>query len=159
MWGRVLGSQQRLLAIAMGRSPAAEPPPRPIDDGELTAELVDLRLPPHPYGRSLVLRDELANGASGAALAMREAFAGAWAAHVLDETPPRLSLRDPFALADETRAARCAFNASGAPTVRLACDGHASWHVREQTQRQQTCTRQAAKSARSAGGVGPVAHR
>ena len=44
-------------------------------------------------------------------------------------------------LDDESRARRCEFGAAGGPTVRLACHGHVSWLVRNETQRQQTCTR------------------
>ena len=54
MWGRMLGSQQRLLAIAQGRTPPVEPPPTPITDGELTAEIVDLRMVLR-RGRTLLL--------------------------------------------------------------------------------------------------------
>ena len=134
MWGRALGSYARLLALAQGRPPPDEPPPPLLTDGELSAEVVDLRLPPPPFnGGSAVLNDP-----GGAA---REAMAHEWVAHLLASTPPRLSLRDPFRLSDESRASRCAFNASGGPTVRLACAGHVSWGVRNETQRQQTCTR------------------
>ena len=134
MWGRALGSYARLLALAQGRPPPDEPPPPMLTDGELSAEVVDLRLPPPPFnGGSAVLNDP-----GGAA---REAMAHEWVAHLLASTPPRLSLRDPFRLSDESRASRCAFNASGGPTVRLACAGHVSWGVRNETQRQQTCTR------------------
>ena len=92
--------------------------------------------PPNRYRHSLVIPDHLAQGQSEA----RERFAADWAADVLAASPPRLSLRDPFALADESRAMRCDFNATGGPTVRLACAGHISWRVRAETQHQQTCT-------------------
>ena len=85
--------------------------------------------------------DELMLG-GGKSETLRERFAAQWAAEVLAAEPARLSLRDPFALADASRAVRCAFNESGAPTVRLACRGHISWSVRDETQHQQTCTRQ-----------------
>ena len=55
MWGRVLGSQQRLIAIAQGRTPPVEPPPTPITDGELTAEIVDLRMVCTEAVRTLLL--------------------------------------------------------------------------------------------------------
>lgn len=137
MWGRVLGSTQRLLALAQNRPMPLEAPYTPIIDGELTSEIVDLRMPPPPYGTRAVLPDEYILGSGPT----REAFASAWAAEVLNSSPPRLSLRDPLAVSDESRATRCAFNASGGPTVRLACEGHVSWRLRDETQHQQTCTR------------------
>lgn len=139
MWGRLLGSTERLVAIAQGRPPPIEPPYQPtLDASELTAELVDLRMPPPPYNRKAVIPDEFVQPQRQ----RREAFAAAWAAEVLHSSPPRLSLRDPLAVSDESRATRCAFNATGGPTVRLACDGHVSWHVRHETQHQQTCSLQ-----------------
>ena len=143
MWGRVLGSQQRLLAIAQGRPPPDEPPPQIIYDGEITSELVDLRKPPSPYDTSLLLMNDLANGNGE----KREAYAHAWANEILSSNPPRLSVRDPFALADESRARPCNFNYTGGPTVRLACGGHISWTVKDETQHQQTCSRQQAAAA------------
>ena len=155
MWGRALGSHKRLLALAQGRPPPDEPPPRPSYEGELSAEVVDLRLPRTMMSATrggqggggggggaaasppLLLPDYMLGGSS----AKREAMASEWAASLLEASPPRLSLRDPFRLHDESRAVRCDFNASGGPTVRLACDGHISWEVRDETQHQQTCTR------------------
>ena len=207
MWGRTIGSAQRLLALARGQPPPVEPPYTPTADGELTSEIVDLRLPPsHSYAepipeprareprarepprakgqakgqgggsspeasgpprerrvrdggggegggggplpsgppregrvrwertRSLVVPDHQRGTAA------REEFAVLWAGEVARSSPPRLSLRDPLHVEDEARAVRCDFNATGRPTVRLACHGHISWSVRDETQRQQTCT-------------------
>lgn len=171
MWGRTIGSTQRLLALARGLPPPVEPP-YATKDGELTSEVVDLRLPPSHYEPSPGSPElETSRGTSGGVLSRntpakgdakpakfwdrgrtlivpehphgssaREAFARLWAEQVLQSSPPRISLRDPLNPEDETLAARCDFNASGRPTVRLACFGHVSWRVRDETQRQQTCT-------------------
>ena len=138
MWGRALGAYKDLLAIASGHPPWMATPPVPPSalpptwSAELTAEWLDLRRPPPPWDRSKLL--------SEAAGAEREALAHAWTAQLLHSTPPRLSLRDPLHPADAARMLPCAFNASGGPTMRLACYGHLSWHVRHETQRQQGCT-------------------
>lgn len=137
-WGRTLGSTARLTAIAQNKPPPVEPPYSPITDAEFTSEVVDLRLPPPPYDTSLVVPEPAGE--------QRVRMAEAWAAQVLASTPPRLSLRDPFNPADETRARPCHFNASGGPTVRLACHGHISWEVRHETQHQQTCTRRSSRA-------------
>ena len=54
MWGRTIGSAQRLLALARGQPPPVEPPYPPTADGELTSEIVDLRPPPsHSYAEPI----------------------------------------------------------------------------------------------------------
>ena len=138
MWGRAIGSLPELLAIAQGRPPWNRLPPQPSIElpptynAELTSEWVDLRMPPAPWNASLVTPE-----LSGAA---REALAHSWAHALLHSSPLRLSLRDPLHPADATRAIPCAFNASGQPTMRVACHGHPSWGVRHETQHQLTCT-------------------
>jgi len=137
-WGRALGSYSDLLKIAAGHPPWMQTPPEaptalpPTYSAELTSEWVDLRLPPPPWDRSLVLKETVG--------AEREALAHAWTAQLLESSPPRLSLRDPLRPSDEMRAQPCRFNASGRSTTRLGCFGHLSWHVRHETQRQQGCT-------------------
>ncbi len=146
MWGRALGG---------GRKPpsADSHPPRggeaeghitsdAISDAEVTAEFVDLRLPPpaSPTSTRYPYWD----------LAARESSSTAWAAHV--HASGRLSLRDPLHPADDARAQPCDFNATGGPTNRLACAGHVSWRVRGETQHQQACTRRAPAGVAGAAG-------
>lgn len=142
IWGRLL-------------APPDEPPPPAVHEGELTSEIVDLRLPPPPYDASLLLpRGEKGETSLQTGVA-REAMASAWAHAVLHAQPPRLSLRDPLRPDDEQRAIRCNFNASGTPTMRLACAGHVSWSVRGETQHQQTCKRIERRAPAARGGKRP----
>lgn len=140
-WGRTLGSDARLSAIHKNQpyTPTAEDL-LPIHEGQLTSEVVDLRLPPPPFTDPS--RVDFPEAAAPKSRDEREAMAFAWAQSVLTATPPRLSLRDPLNPSDETKARRCDFNASGdgKPTMRLGCRGHVSWRVRHETQRQQSCT-------------------
>ena len=48
-------SRAAKIAIAQGRTPPVEPPPTPITDGELTAEIVDLRMVCTEAVRTLLL--------------------------------------------------------------------------------------------------------
>ena len=56
-----------------------------------------------------------------------EQLARSWVAHLLRLGV--LSLRDPLAPADNSRAAPCRLDLAQ-PTLRLACQGHVSWRAR-----------------------------
>ncbi|KAL1522264.1 hypothetical protein AB1Y20_017258 [Prymnesium parvum] len=118
MWGRAVAGQP-----APAVPPSARGPYRTVNI-DATTELVDLRVP----------------SSLPSSQVDREVNIQAWAAELL--RTGRLSLRDPLAPSDSSRALPCNFNYSGYPTMRLACGGvhHPSWMVRHETQHQQGCT-------------------
>ena len=60
-----------------GRKPPEEPPYAKTFNGELTSEVVDLRLPPQPHAGSSLVVPEPSHGT-----AAREAMSRAWVEHV-----------------------------------------------------------------------------
>ena len=112
MWGRALGSYQEIFDIQAGRpwwnakraadgSSAAMPQPLPpTTNVELTAEWVDLRLPPPPYDKTLLIPDALLDGPQ------REPLSVAWAQTIQTSSPARLSLRDPLDPTNDALARR-----------------------------------------------------
>lgn len=129
MWGRAFPDKQP--TSAGGGSAPPLPPPPPTSNIEATTELVDLRLPPPPFPS--------VHRFLSARAAMREELLREWASYLV--RVGRISLRDPLAPADSSRAMACNFNHSGEPTMRMACGGnHPSWGVRGETQHQQACT-------------------
>ena len=132
MWGRAVPELRPPPPPPPGATATLRvPPPAPRPNLpktvniEATTELVDLRGPGWLGPSSELTRDELVRR---------------WARELI--RTGRLSLRDPLAPADISRAMPCNFNFSGGPTMRLACGGvrHASWEVRHETQHQQGCT-------------------
>ena len=115
------------------------------------SELVDLRPAPHELKRDVghaAIADACgppawvdAVAATGAEGLPSEAEARAWAM-ALHEEGARLTLRDPSALNDSSRAKPCRFIEQPAdrPTVRLACAGHRpSWEQRHEPRKQIAC--------------------
>ena len=108
----------------------------------VTEELVDVRLPPaveHALRQSQEVdaaSPHLDNPLEffesqpyhGTLMPFTEEVAEVWVHEV--QTGARFTLRDPLHIGDSSRAKPCLFNATGEPTLRLACYGHVSWALR-----------------------------